>query len=125
MSDLILQVERVTLTESRTGLRAYVTVRLGDYSIDGIKVVQNSTRFLVCMPDKKAADTCPVCGARNNITANYCEKCGQRRAPGRAVFGSRGEPIYHFEVFHPIGGKARADLEKVVLRAYHAVAKSR
>lgn len=108
---------------NKKGLMAFMSLRIGDFILDGVKVVEADGFLLVVMPQKQAIDSCPGCGARNHILANFCERCGQRRESARLRMGHKGKPFLYHDIFYPISAEARAELEKLVLAAYHEAIK--
>jgi stage V sporulation protein G len=111
-------VDSVKLVDKK-GLKAYMSLRIGEFVVDGLKVVEDDGHLLVVMPQKQAVDSCPRCDARNHILANFCERCGLNRESTRVRIGHKGRPFIYHDIFHPISAESRAELEAMVLAAYY------
>ncbi len=95
-------------------VRAYCSVVIDDaIVIREVKILAMENGFLVAMPNRRSAEPCVLCSARNDFNARFCCQCGQ------PMVGTENPPrrIYR-DIVHPISAKARQQLEAVVLAAY-------
>ena len=95
-------------------LRAYCHIVIDDaIVIRDIRILALEKGFLVAMPNRRSAEPCAICSARNHFMARFCSQCGQ------PMVGTENPPrrIYR-DIVHPISARARRQLEAVVLAAY-------
>ena len=86
---------RVKLTmDPRNKLKGYCSVTLDDaFVVRDLKIIEGAKGPFVAMPSRKLSDRCPHCAAKNCLTANYCNQCGHKLDPERAMKDSRGRAI--------------------------------
>jgi stage V sporulation protein G len=111
---------RVKLTgDPKAKLRAYCSVTLADqFVIRDLKIIEGGRGAFIAMPSRKIADRCPRCGHKNHLRAHYCNQCGGRLDPDRAVRNSEGRIRLHADLAHPINSECRIRLHRAVLQAY-------
>jgi stage V sporulation protein G len=122
VSERALQITeiRVKLTgDPKAKLRAYCSVTLADqFVIRDLKIIEGGRGAFIAMPSRKIADRCPRCGHKNHLRAHYCNQCGGRLDPDRAVRNSEGRIRLHADLAHPINSECRIRLHRAVLQAY-------
>lgn len=111
---------RIKLTDDpRNKLRAYASVTIDDaFVVRDLKIIDGSKGPFVAMPSRKLADHCPRCHHKNHLRAGYCNQCGNRLDPDRALKDERGRARLHADLAHPINSTTRIELHKAVVRAY-------
>ena len=95
-------------------LRAYCHIVIDDaIVIRDIRILALEKGFLVAMPNRRSAEPCVLCSARNDFMARFCSQCGQ------PIVATEHPPrrIYR-DIVHPINAKARRQLEAVVVAEY-------
>ena len=112
-----MYVDSVKIVNDK-GLMAFISLRIGNYILDGVKVVETDGFLLVAVPQKPSSDRCPRCKEKNSILANFCEGCGLKRESKNLRLGHKRHRIYH-DIFYPVSPEARAELETMVLAAYY------
>ncbi|MGD9856819.1 MAG: septation protein SpoVG family protein, partial [Planctomycetaceae bacterium] len=88
------------------------------FVIRDLKIIQGSKGPFVAMPSRKLTDKCPKCTAKNNLRAAFCNDCGHRLLPDRALKGQDGRAKLYADVAHPINSECRDQIQEDVLRAY-------
>lgn len=118
---LLVTEVRVKLTDDpRNKLKAYASVTLGDaFVVRDLKIIDGSKGPFVAMPSRKLADHCPRCHHKNHLRASFCNQCGGRLDPERAVRDHRGRARLHADLAHPINSQTRIEVHKAVVRAYY------
>jgi stage V sporulation protein G len=98
----------------------------GCFVVRDIKVIQGAGGQFVAMPSRKVADRCTHCGAKNQLQAVFCNRCGGRLAQGRAAHDARGGAKFHADIAHPINARCRQEIQEAILKEYHGeLARSR
>ena len=116
----ITEVRVKLCDDPRNKLKAYCSVTLGDaFVIRDLKVIEGSKGPFLAMPSRKLADHCPRCSHKNHMRASYCNQCGDRLDPERAMRDERGRARLHADLAHPINSQTRIELHKAVVRAYY------
>ncbi len=108
--------------EPESKLLAFANIVLNDaFAICNLKVIR-SRRMFVAMPSRKAAARCLKCGWANNLTADYCERCGERFefAESDVHVARDGRRLYHHDLGFPVSQQARDWLEGAILDGYRA-----
>ena len=111
---------RVKLTDDpRNKLKAYCSVTIaGSFVVRDLKIIEGSRGPFVAMPSRKLADHCVRCYHKNHLRASFCNHCGMRLDPERAVKDGRGRSRLHADLAHPINSATRIEAHKAVVRAY-------
>ena len=113
---------RVKIMEERGDkLQAFCTITLDDsFVIRDLKIIGGSKGIFVAMTSRKLTDRCQRCGCKNHLRAVYCNDCGARQAPDRAVRDDHGRAKLHADVAHPINSSTREILQRAVIEAFKA-----
>ena len=115
----ISEVRIKLMNEPNDRLKAFCTITLDSaFVIRDLKIIQGSKGPFVAMPSRKLTDKCPRCSAKNNLRAAFCNDCGQRLQPDRALKGQDGRAKLYADVAHPINSECRDLIQEDVLRAY-------
>lgn len=111
---------RVKLTDDpRNKLRGYCSVTFDDsFVVRDLKIIDGAKGPFVAMPSRKIADRCARCGGKNHLRAGFCNNCGNRLDPERAVRAGPGRPRLHADLAHPINSECRIELHRAVVQAY-------
>jgi len=100
-------------------LKAFCSVTLdGSFVVRDLKIIQGGKGPFVAMPSRKLTDKCPKCGSKNNLRAAFCNDCGQRLKPDRAIKGPDGRAKLYADVAHPINSACRDKIQDRVLQAF-------
>jgi stage V sporulation protein G len=111
---------RVKLTDDpRNKLKAYCSVTIANsFVVRDLKIIEGNRGPFVAMPSRKLADHCARCHHKNHLRASFCNHCGTRLDPERAVKDGRGRSRLHADLAHPINSATRIEAHKAVVRAY-------
>ncbi len=111
---------RVRLTgDPRNKLKAYCSITFDDaFVVRDLKIIEGAKGPFVAMPSRKLSDHCEHCGSKNHMRAGYCNACGGRLDPDRAVKDSRGRARLHADLAHPINSPMRIQLHRAVVIAF-------
>jgi stage V sporulation protein G len=100
-------------------LRAFCSITIdSSFVIRDLKIIQGGKGPFVAMPSRKLTDKCPKCHAKNNLRAAFCNECGCRLKPDRALKGADGRAKLYADVAHPIHSACRDMIQECVIRAY-------
>lgn len=100
-------------------LKAFCSITLdSSFVVRDLKIIQGGKGPFVAMPSRKLTDKCPHCGSKNNLRALYCNDCGQRLKPDRAIKGQDGRAKLYADVAHPINSDCRDKIQESVLKAF-------
>ena len=110
----ITEVRVKLLTGRSDRLRAFCSMTIDDdFVVHDLRVIEGEKGKFVAMPSRKLSDSCPQCGGKNHLRAQYCNDCGAEldgdRAEGRKL---------HVDVAHPINTPCREHIQDAVLEAY-------
>lgn len=95
-----------------TKVLAYCTVTIDNcFVIKDVKVIDGEQGLFICMPCKKIQRACKFCRAKNILTANYCNECGQKLAKEYI------DKLYS-DICHPLTNDCRMYIQRAVLREY-------
>ncbi|MBX3439532.1 MAG: SpoVG family protein [Planctomycetaceae bacterium] len=115
----ISEVRIKLMTDPNDRLKAFCSITLdGAFVIRDLKIIQGGKGPFVAMPSRKLTDKCPRCSAKNNLRAAFCNDCGHRLQPERALKGTDGRAKLYADVAHPINSECRDLIQEDVLRAY-------
>lgn len=111
---------RVRLTgDPRNKLRAYCSITFDDaFVVRDLKIIDGAKGPFVAMPSRKLSDHCVHCGSKNHMRAAYCNACGGRLDPDRAIVDARGRARLHADLAHPINSPMRIQLHRAVVKAF-------
>lgn len=115
----ITEVRIKLMGDPNDRLKAFCSVTLdGSFVIRDLKIIQGGKGPFVAMPSRKLTDKCPRCGSKNNLRATYCNDCGHKLKPDRAVKGLDGRAKLYADVAHPINSSCRDKIQECVLSAF-------
>lgn len=115
----ISEVRIKLMNEPNDRLKAFCSITLDSaFVVRDLKIIQGSKGPFVAMPSRKLTDKCPRCSAKNNLRASFCNDCGHRLHPDRALKGQDGRAKLYADVAHPINSECRDLIQEDVLRAY-------
>ena len=111
---------RVRLTgDPRNKLKAYCSITFDDaFVVRDLKIIDGVRGPFVAMPSRKLSDHCTHCGSKNHMRAAFCNSCGGRLDPERAVKDSRGRARLHADLAHPINSSMRIHVHRAVIKAF-------
>lgn len=111
---------RIKLIHARNDkLRAFCSVTFDRaFVVRDLKIIDGPRGPFVAMPSRKLTDRCGRCGTKNHLRARFCNDCGVRLNPDRAVADVNGRSRVHADIAHPINARARESIEKKILDAY-------
>ena len=100
-------------------LRAFCSVTFDNaFVIRDLKIIEGVKGAFVAMPSRKLTDRCPKCGMKNHLRANFCNDCGSKLHPDRALRDPKGRAKLHADIAHPIHSASRETLQKKILEAF-------
>lgn len=115
----ITEVRIKLMGDPNDRLKAFCSVTLdGSFVVRDLKIIQGGKGPFVAMPSRKLTDKCPKCGSKNNLRAAFCNDCGQRLKPDRAIKGLDGRAKLYADVAHPINSACRDKIQEGVLEAF-------
>ena len=115
----ITEVRIKLMGDPNDRLKAFCSITFdGSFVVRDLKVIQGGKGPFVAMPSRKLTDKCPKCGSKNNLRAAFCNDCGHRLRPDRAVKGQDGRAKLYADVAHPINSSCRDLIQESVLKAY-------
>ena len=111
---------RVKLTENRSEkLQAFCTLTIDHaFVIRDLKIIGGQRQPFVAMPSRKLCDKCPHCHSKNHLRAKFCNECGWRLNPTRAIRDDRGRAKLHTDIAHPINAATREQMELKILQEF-------
>jgi stage V sporulation protein G len=115
----ITEVRIKLMSDPNDRLKAFCSITLDSaFVVRDLKIIQGGKGPFVAMPSRKLTDKCPNCSAKNNLRAAYCNDCGHRLQPDRALKSQDGRAKLYADVAHPINSDCRDLIQEDVLRAY-------
>ena len=115
----ITEVRIKLMGDPNDRLKAFCSITFdGSFVIRDLKVIQGGKGPFVAMPSRKLTDKCPQCGSKNNLRAVFCNDCGHRLRPDRAIKGQDGRAKLYADVAHPINSTCRDLIQESVLKAF-------
>lgn len=115
---MVTDVRILLCDANQDRLLAFCSITLDyEYVIRDLKVICGERGLFVAMPSRKLTDRCR-CGGKNQLRARFCQACGERLKPDRAVRQPDGRAVLHADIAHPVTKQARQALENAVIRAY-------
>ena len=119
MNSVTLTEIRIKLMSGHPRLHAFCSITLNDaFVIRDLKIIEGAKGLFIAMPDRKKTDHCPYCTAKNELTARFCNQCGERLSDDRAKVNRDGRLRLYADVAHPINNACRDFLQTMVMRAY-------
>ena len=112
---------RIKLTEETDDrLQAFCSVTFDDwFVVRDLKIIEGTNGPFVAMPSRKLTAHCPRCGSKNHLRANYCNQCGGKQDPDRAVRDNAGRAKLYADIAHPINSECREMIQSRVVTDYH------
>jgi stage V sporulation protein G len=112
---------RIKLTEETDDrLQAFCSVTFDDwFVVRDLKIIEGTNGPFVAMPSRKLTAHCPRCGSKNHLRANYCNQCGGKQDPDRAVRDNAGRAKLYADIAHPINSECREMIQLRVVTDYH------
>ena len=102
-------------------LHAFCTLTLENkFVIRDLKIIGGRQGAFVAMPSRKLTDRCRRCGSKNHLRARYCNECGSRLDPNRALRDEKGRAKLHMDIAHPINSICREEMQNQILKAFEA-----
>ena len=115
----ITEVRIKLMGDPNDRLKAFCSITLdGSFVVRDLKIIQGGKGPFVAMPSRKLTDKCPKCGSKNNLRAAFCNDCGHRLKPDRAMKGQDGRAKLYADVAHPINSDCRDRIQESVLKAF-------
>ncbi len=111
---------RIKLTEETDDrLQAFCSVTFDDwFVVRDLKIIEGTNGPFVAMPSRKLTAHCPRCGSKNHLRANYCNQCGGKQDPDRAVRDDAGRAKLYADIAHPINSDCREMIQTRVVADY-------
>lgn len=115
----ITEVRIKLMGDPNDRLKAFCSITLdAEFVVRDLKIIQGGKGPFVAMPSRKLTDKCPKCGSKNNLRAVFCNDCGQRLKPDRAIKGQDGRAKLYADVAHPINSDCRDKIQESVLKSF-------
>ena len=109
-----VQVKLNDLDDHR--LLGFATLEIDrSFVIKDLKIIQGERGPMIGMPNRKVKFSCPNCGTKNHLRANFCNDCGQKIEYQR---NSEERESPYADVAHPTSSKCRQYVELCVLAQY-------
>lgn len=111
---------RIKLMEDPSDrLCAFCSITLDDcFVVRDLKIIQGAKGAFVAMPSRKLSDRCPKCHSKNQIRASFCNQCGVKLHPERALKDDAGRSKLYADIAHPINSSCRDLIQKRVIAAF-------
>lgn len=112
---------RIKLMEDPSDrLSAFCSITLDDcFVVRDLKIIQGAKGAFVAMPSRKLSDRCPKCRSKNQIRASFCNQCGVKLHPERALKDDAGRAKLYADIAHPINSVCRDMIQKRVIAVFH------
>ncbi len=115
----ISEVRIKLMSDPNDRLKAFCSITLdAAFVIRDLKIIQGGKGLFVAMPSRKLTDKCPQCATKNNLRAAFCNECGHRLRPERAIKGQDGRAKLYADIAHPINSACRDMIQEDVLKSY-------
>ncbi len=115
----ITEVRIKLMEDSGERLCAFCSITLDScFVIRDLKIIQGTKGVFVAMPSRKLTDRCPKCHFKNHLRATFCNQCGVRLRPERAVKDDDGRAKLYADIAHPINSECRDLIQQTVISAY-------
>ncbi len=115
----ISEVRIKLMSDPNDRLKAFCSITLDSaFVIRDLKIIQGGKGLFVAMPSRKLTDKCPQCSTKNNLRAAFCNECGHRLRPDRAIKGQDGRAKLYADIAHPINSSCRDMIQEDVLKSY-------
>ena len=111
---------RVKLTEdSDDRLQAFCSITFDDYFVvRDLKIIEGTNGPFVAMPSRKLTSHCSRCGSKNHLRSHFCNHCGGKLDPDRAVRDQDGRAKLYADIAHPINSTCREMIQNRVIAEY-------
>ena len=111
---------RIKLTDdSDDRLQAFCSITFDDsFVVRDLKIIEGSNGPFVAMPSRKLTAHCPRCGCKNHLRAAFCNQCGGKLNPDRAVRDQEGRAKLYADIAHPINSQSREMIQQRVIAEY-------
>lgn len=117
---IITEVRVKLLGNQPDKLRGFASITLDDgLVVRDLKIIEGGSGLFIAMPSRKLCDRCPSCGGKNHLRARFCNDCGAGLRSERGGQDERGRRRLYADIAHPIHQRARGQVEKCVIEAYH------
>ncbi len=115
----ISEVRIKLMSDPNDRLKAFCSITLdAAFVIRDLKIIQGGKGLFVAMPSRKLTDKCPQCSTKNNLRAAFCNECGHRLRPDRALKGLDGRAKLYADIAHPINSNCRDMIQEDVIKSY-------
>jgi len=111
---------RIKLTEETDDrLQAFCSITFDDsFVVRDLKIIEGTNGPFVAMPSRKLTAHCSRCGSKNHLRANYCNQCGAKQDPDRAVRDNEGRAKLYADIAHPINSECREMIQQRIVADY-------
>ncbi len=111
---------RIKLTEETDDrLQAFCSITFDDsFVVRDLKIIEGTNGPFVAMPSRKLTAHCPRCRSKNHLRAIYCNQCGGKQDPDRAVKDHDGRAKLYADIAHPINSECREMIQNRVVADY-------
>lgn len=115
----ITEVRIKLMEDSDDRLQAFCSITFDDaFVVRDLKIIEGANGPFVAMPSRKLTAHCPQCGCKNHLRASYCNQCGLRLNPDRAVRDAEGRAKLYADIAHPINSGCREMIQNRVVSEY-------
>lgn len=115
----ITEVRIKLMEDSDDRLQAFCSITFDDaFVVRDLKIIEGSSGPFVAMPSRKLTAHCPQCGCKNHLRASYCNQCGLRLNPDRAVRDAEGRTKLYADIAHPINSACREMIQSRVIAEF-------
>lgn len=115
----ITEVRIKLMEDSDDRLQAFCSVTFDDaFVVRDLKIIEGTSGPFVAMPSRKLTAHCPQCGCKNHLRALYCNQCGLRLNPDRAVRDAEGRVKLYADIAHPINSACREMIQSRVIAEF-------
>lgn len=100
-------------------LRAFCSITIDDaFVVRDLKIIDGTNGPFVAMPSRKLTAHCGNCGSKNHLRAQYCNQCGARQNPNRALRDEEGRARLYADIAHPINSECREMIQSKVIATF-------
>src|SRR5688572_19203898 len=108
----ITEVRIKLMEDPQERLQAFCSITFDHcFVIRDLKIIEGAKGSFVAMPSRKLMDRCSNCHTKNNLRALYCNQCGAKLSPDRAVKDDDGRAKLYADIAHPINQKCREGIQ--------------
>jgi stage V sporulation protein G len=111
---------RIKLTDdSDDRLQAFCSITIDDcFVVRDLKIIEGNSGPFVAMPSRKLTSHCGRCGCKNHLRATYCNQCGTKLSPDRAMRDQEGRAKLYADIAHPINSQCREMIQQRVIAEF-------